>query len=56
MPAYVEINSTKIGGVFMKTVEMPKDVRDYFASGTKTIKKVTANEDYHSEAMLSACS
>ncbi len=30
----------------MKTVKMPKDVRDYFASGPKAIKKVTANEDY----------
>ena len=30
----------------MKNVEMPNDVREYFASGAKTIKRVTANEDY----------
>ncbi len=30
----------------MNTIEMPKEVRDYFASGPKTIKKVTANDDY----------
>ena len=30
----------------MKTVEMPDNVREYFESGPRTIKKVIANEDY----------
>lgn len=30
----------------MKIVKMPQDVKEYFASGPKRIKKVTANEDY----------
>jgi hypothetical protein len=30
----------------MNTIEMPKDVRDYFASGPRTIKKVTAKDNY----------
>ena len=30
----------------MRKIEMPSDVREYFASGAKTIKRVTANEDY----------
>lgn len=30
----------------MKNVEMPNDVRDYFASGAKTIKKIIPNKDY----------
>ena len=30
----------------MKIVEMPQNVREYFATGPRRIKKVTANEDY----------
>lgn len=30
----------------MKIVEMPQNVKEYFASGQKRIKKVTANDDY----------
>lgn len=30
----------------MKNIEMPNNVREYFESGPKTIKRVTANEDY----------
>ncbi len=30
----------------MKTIDMPEDVKDYFAAGTIRIKKVNANDDY----------
>ncbi len=30
----------------MKNVQMPNNVREYFESGSKTIKNVMANEDY----------
>ena len=30
----------------MKTVEMPKEVKEYFATGPRTIEKVIPNEDY----------